>query len=125
MKILIIGVSVLFLSGCALFEPRVKLRTETVEVLRPILYCPAPNWEELQSPELAITQITQETSDGEVAKRYKATVEQQRNHINLLLKTLEKYDTTNAAYQELEEEFKKQLEMGNFDINTEEPKPTE
>ena len=124
MKILVL-LSVLLMTGCSLFNPPVKLRTETVDVLKPILYCPAPAWDELEVPSLATDFITDDMEAGEVAQRYRAAIIQLQGHIELLQTTLEQYDTTNEAYKEVEAEFLKQLERGDFDINTEESEPSE
>jgi len=115
---LLIMIPIVLLSGCAsLFETKIKLRTETVEVYKPILYCPAPDWTELKQDTLAIDLINSNTSDGEVAKRYKATIIQLRSRNTLLLKSLQKYDKTNEAYNALEKNFKEQLDKGDFTIN--------
>lgn len=95
---------VLLLAGCG--SSPVKLRTETVEVFKPILYCPAPNWNELDRPEpLAIDMITPDMEPGEVAKRYKATIIQLQDYADRLQRALEKYDSTNEAYKELRKQF--------------------
>jgi hypothetical protein len=91
---------VLLLAGCG--SNPVKLRTETIEVVRPILYCPAPNYEELKRPDaLPIDMITSETPDGEVAVRYKATVKMLQQYIDRLELTLKQYDDTNSALDDL------------------------
>jgi len=94
---------VLFLFGCS--ATPVKLRTEVQEVYRPVLYCPAPNWDELARPELTIYQISDDASPGEVAKRYKATVKQLQDYATRLEQTLKQYDTTNEAYDELRDQL--------------------
>lgn len=104
----------LLLVGCG--SAPVKLRTETVEVFKPILYCPAPKWNELDRPELAIHQLTtdQAQSPGEVAKHYKATVRQLEDYANRLERALQQYDSTNAAYEELRQQFLKERSMDGF-----------
>lgn len=105
-------IAVLFLSGCS--SAPVKLRTETVEVFRPILYCPAPNWDELGRPRLLVEKITPNMPAGEVAKHYKATVKQLEDYANRLERALQQYDSTNAAYEELRQQFLKERSMDGF-----------
>ena len=113
-RVILAMFAVLLMAGCA-SNPPVKLRTETVEVFKPILYCPAPNWEGLDAPDpLAIEPITDETSDGEVAKRYKATVKQLQDYTERLEEALKKYDSTSEAYEELEKQFLEEKERGGF-----------
>ena len=101
------------LAGCS--GTPVKLRTETVEVFKPILYCPAPNWEGLDSPEpLTIEGINENTPPGEVVKRFKATVKQLQDYAERLERALEKYDTTNEAYDELKQQFLLQQKLDGF-----------
>jgi hypothetical protein len=98
-------VLIALLSGCKLFPVRV----EVIEVYRPVLYCPAPNWEELHRPDpLAIDAITNDTTDGEVALRYRATIIQLMGYSKRLEKALERYDHTSAAYEDLRKEFVEQ-----------------
>lgn len=107
----------IFLIGCG--SNPVKLRTEVVEVHKPILYCPAPNWEEIKRPEvLPIDSITPGTPDGEVVKRYKATVKQLQDYSTRLERSLQQYDSTNAAYNELRKEFLKEKELDGFKENS-------
>lgn len=83
-----------------------KLRTETVEVVRPVLYCPAPNYEELARPEvLPIQSITPNMPAGEVALRYKATVRALQDYIQRLELSLEQYDDTSTALEALGDEL--------------------
>jgi hypothetical protein len=103
-RLIVSALAISFLSGCSFFP--VKLRTETVEVVRPVLYCPAPNYEELARPQtLPIDAITDETSDGEVAVRYKATVKTLQQYINRLELSLEQYDDTSGALEELRKQL--------------------
>lgn len=112
---------VFLLAGCQ--SAPVKLRTETVEVFKPILYCPAPNWEGIDRPiPLAIDGITPDMSAGEVAKRYKASIIQLQDYADRLEKSLEKYDSTSEAYEELKEQFLQQRQIDGF---TEEKRPTD
>ena len=89
----------------------VKLRTEVQEVYKPILHCPAPDWNELVRPELALEGLTSDMPAGEVVKRYKATVRQLQDYANRLEEALERYDATNDAYEELREQFTRQREL--------------
>lgn len=107
-KSLIVGALVaVFLVGCG--GGGVKLRTETVEVVRPVLYCPAPDYEALDRPaSLAIDSITTNMSPGEVAIRYKATVRQLQDYIQRLETTLDQYEDTSGALDELREELERE-----------------
>jgi hypothetical protein len=103
-RVVLVALLATMIVGCG--TNSVKLRTETVEVVRPILYCPAPNREELNRPDaLPIDSITSETPVGEVAVRYKATVKILQNYIKRLELSLDQYDNTNAAYEELRKQF--------------------
>ena len=102
-KLVTISFFALILVGCG--SQPVKLKTEVQYVNRPILYCPAPNWQELDRPDLAIEGITSDMSPGDVAKRYKATVKQLMDHARRLETTLRRYDKTSEAYDELREQF--------------------
>jgi len=99
-KIISVSILVTLLAGCG--ANPVKLRTETVEVVRPVLYCPAPNYNELARPDsLPIDSITPDMKDGEVAIRYKATVKMLQQYIQRLELGLEQYDDTSSALEEL------------------------
>lgn len=112
-KILYIVFICVTLQGCSIFkswfvEETIKeiVVKEYVEVPKPILYCPRPNWKEIDPPEvLAIEGITVDSSPGEVAKRYKATIIQLRDYNKRLNKSLQKYDETHKAYEQLRQEF--------------------
>jgi len=100
----------ILLSGCS--TPPVKLRTETVEVVKPILYCPAPDVEVLGRPStLAIDQITASTSQGEIAVLYKASMKQLIDYIDRMEQTIAQYAEFNKSYEELI----KELELQNID----------
>jgi len=119
MKYIIMLLCITLLTGCSIFQQKVKLRTEVQEVFKPILYCPAPNWETLAKPTpLAIDEITPTTSDGEVAKRYQAAIIQLRAYTDQLTKTLQKYDSSSEAYKELENQFNLEKEKGGFETST-------
>lgn len=108
-RLTIIIFSALLLVACG--TAPVKLRTEVQEVYKPILYCPAPNWEELDRPTLLIDEVTQDMSAGEIVKRYKGTVLQLRDYAEVLRRTLEQYDSTSDAYKELQQEFEKKQKL--------------
>ena len=94
----------LFLIGCGT-QP-VKTRTETVEVVKPILYCPAPEYEALGRPQsLPFSRITDNTSVGEVAVLYKASVRTLLDYIDRLEQALAQYEEFNKSYDELVEEL--------------------
>jgi len=101
--------------GCG--TTAVKLRTETVEVFKPILYCPAPKWEDINRPDiLPIDGISDDSSPGEVAKRYKATVKELQGYVRRLELSLEKYDATNSAYEQLRQQFLKEKTLDGFTV---------
>jgi len=94
----------LITTGCA--QQAVKLRTETVEVIKPVLFCPAPNREELNRPEsLPLEQIKSTSSDGEIAVLYKASVKQLLDYITRLELVLDQYDNVNTTYEDLIKEL--------------------
>jgi hypothetical protein len=70
----------LTLSGCSIFCPTKEPEPiiNTVEVSVPVYQCPKKlqNLEKPQKPMLMIHTITDADSDGEVAKKYEATVKQ-------------------------------------------------
>jgi len=84
--------------GCA---DSVRIRTEVQESFVPVLYCPAPT--KHIRPIMAINQMTdsQRKVPGELAKYYQATVEQLIGYSKQLELELEKYDTSNQAYEDL------------------------
>lgn len=77
------------LVGCE--STPVKTETETVEVLKPVLYCPAPDSSILEKPHLPIHNITPQMSPGEVAKHYKATIRVLIDYSKRQGMTLEQY----------------------------------
>ena len=92
------------LIGCG--NQPIKTRTETVEVVRPILYCPAVDLEAVARPgSLPIDTITANTPDGEVAIRYKATVKTLLDYTDRLELLLKEYNSFNKSYDELVEEL--------------------
>lgn len=92
------------LVGCGSVE--VKTRTETVEVQRPILYCPAVDLTELARPQtLPIDSITPQTPPGEIAVRYKATLRLLLDYIERLELTIDQYGKFNKSYEDLEAEI--------------------
>lgn len=102
-NILIALVAVMFISGCA--GKQIRIRSEVQEVQVPLLYCPAPA--DLQQPPLPIHQMTpeQRADAGEVVKHYKATVRVLLGYIEELETSLESYDSANEAYDELRKKF--------------------
>ena len=104
-EIIIICLTLGFLGGCS--ELPVKVKTEIVEVNKPILYCPAVNKEELSRPDsLPIDNITNKTPGGEVAVLYKATVHTLIDYVNRLELILDQYEKFNKSYDELTQELK-------------------
>lgn len=82
------------------------------EVHKPILYCPAPNTDKIGRPDpLAHQSVTDNMSEGEVVKRYKASVKQLLDYSVRLEKALRKYDSTHEAYEQLRKEFLKQKQQ--------------
>lgn len=97
-KIIILLFLSLTLIGCS-STPERQIEIQYVD--KPVLYCPAPNWEQLSTPELAITDITDSTPDGEVAKRYKATIKQLQDYVDMLVIELKKYDDANQTLKDM------------------------
>lgn len=110
-KILFVSIITIILSSCSIFGKQ-PVRTETQNVNKPILYCPAPVTPD--QPNLAIYTISESDSDGMVVKKYKATVQQLRDYADQLEKQLQKYDQTSDAYKQLREQFKQQREQDGF-----------
>lgn len=102
---LLLALAIIFtLTACG--STPVKVKTETVEVLRPVLYCPPPNYDEIATPgTLPIDFITSDTSDGEVAIRYSATIKVLEEYIKRLELSLEQYDDTSKALKDLQEQL--------------------
>lgn len=95
---------VLLLTGCAFSPP--KVRTEVVNVDRPVLYCPAPDYEKIQRPKsLPTDAITPTTSDGEVAVRYKATIMVLEAYIQRLELALDGYKDTSSSLDDLRQQL--------------------
>lgn len=105
--LIVAALAAVLLAGCG---GTTKLRTETVEVVRPVLFCPAPDYEALDRPQsLAIDDITADMPVGEVAIRYKATVLQLQGYIQRLERSLDQYEDTSGALEDL----RNQIEQGN------------
>ena len=107
----IIIVLTLALAGCS---TAIKTRTDTVEVTKPILYCPAVDLSELGRPEaLPIQGIHPDMTAGEIAIRYKASMKILLDYIQRLELTLEEYGKFNKSYEELERELNSENPAGN------------
>lgn len=108
---LAIPLTLVLLSGCA---TAIKTRTETVDVVKPVLYCPAVDLTELGRPiKLPIEDIRDGMPAGEVAIRYKATVKSLLDYIQRLELTLEEYGKFNKSYDELTRELGLENSEGN------------
>lgn len=104
-------ITLLLLVGCE----HNGVKTEVVQQKIPILYCPAPNWEGIGRPDaLATDGITNDMSAGEVVKRYKATVIQLQDYSTRLEKSLQQYDSTHEAYEQLREQFLEEQKQDGF-----------
>ena len=101
-KQIIVIIVLVLLSGCSWFGGGIRTETQIVE--RPILYCPAPNYQPLPNV-LPIDLITDQTSDGEVVVRYKATVKFLKDHAKQLELILEQYKITHITYEELRQQI--------------------
>lgn len=112
-KYIIASVLSLLIMGCG----STIVKTEVVKQYIPLLYCPAPP--SLVRPSLPIYDITASTSDGEVAKKYKASVIILQGYVEELEKTVNEYDKTNKAYSELRNRFKTQWKQELQNIKTE------
>lgn len=86
------------LAGCTVLPQRVK--TETVTVKVPVLYCPAPPKDVLVRPKLPINDIQpgDESDPGKVAQNYKATVKTLQNYSFILEKTVKQYQKYNNMH---------------------------
>lgn len=115
-RVILIALLIIILVGCG--SNPVKTETEVQRVEVPILYCPAP--EDVQRPQLAIETITEDDTDGEIAKKYKATIKQLQSYSKQLEAQLDEYNNTNQSYEQLRERFRKQWEQGEFSNNSEE-----
>ena len=96
-KLITILLASVLLVGCG--PDRVK--TETIEVKVPILYCPAPPV--IERPNLSIHTMTAEQlkNDGEVAKHWKATAIDLMGYAKELEIGLGTYLDINMSYGEL------------------------
>ncbi len=104
--VLILG----FLIGCS-SPPKIIREIETVEVERPILYCPAVDTEQLARPgALPIDTITKDTPYGEVSILYKATVKTLIDYTKRLELILQEYETYNKSYEDLIKELEQNRE---------------
>lgn len=79
----------------------VRIRSEVQETMVPVFFCPAPTPH--IRPVLAITTMTnaQKSNPGEIAKHYRVTIEQLLGYSKELELELEKYDSSNTAYEDL------------------------
>ncbi len=101
----------LALIGCS---TAIKTRTETVEVSKPILYCPAVDLGELGRPEtLPIQDIHPDMPAGEIAIRYKASLRVLLDYIQRLELTLDEYGKFNKSYEDLQRELETENPAGN------------
>lgn len=91
---------VILIGGCA--NDPIRIRAEVQESFVPVLFCPAPTMPD--RPTLFIKQMTpsQLSNPGEVAKHYSATVQQLLGYARQLELELQKYDTSNEAYKDLQ-----------------------
>jgi len=105
----------LTLSGCIWNN----VKTNVQEVKVPILYCPAPTHH--LRPELPIQHMTpkQLASDGEVVKRYKATVVVLLGYASILEQELDKYNDTSASYKQMKNDVLEKIKKGKIDPNAE------
>lgn len=94
---------VLMMVGCTTSPEKIK--TETIEVIKPVLYCPPPDWSGLRRPTLAIEHVTGQTPDGEVAKRYRASIIQLKDYAERLETALKQYDKTSQDYEKIKTEL--------------------
>lgn len=110
-KVVIVATLLLFVTACAL-PKQIRIRKEVQESTVPILYCPAP--EEIEPPVLPIHTMTEEEReiDGEIAKRYKASVQVLQGYIEQLEKMLNDYKKANEAYDQLRKEIEAEIKNG-------------
>ena len=110
MKLPILCLCVILISGCSIFnKDRIVIQTEVQEVQVPLLYCPAPP--SIVRPVLELNELTdaQFAHDGELAKAYAVTILQLIGYASELEQSLETYDGTNLAYEELRLQLEAEL----------------
>ena len=106
-KFWLVAIIIVMVSGCSGIGTNV--RTETVTVERPVLWCPAPDFDALHRPQtLAIETITPSMSDGEIAVRYKATVKQLQSYVSRLEQYLLQYKKTSDELELLKQQIENQ-----------------
>jgi hypothetical protein len=103
MKIIIIVAILSILVGCG--NKQIRIRSEIQEVQVPLLYCPAPPT--TNQPILPIHEMSpdQLNDNGEIVKYYKASMLVLLGYIEELETSLQSYDATNEAYDELRKQF--------------------
>nr|DAF17640.1 MAG TPA: TRAF PROTEIN, TRAO PROTEIN, TRAN ADHESION, BACTERIAL SECRETION.5A [Caudoviricetes sp.] len=101
MKPLIAILATLAMTGCvskAVHEAEVKqltvelekVKTQTVIVNKPVIYCPAPKIP--AKPKLAIQSISPQSPNSDVLRAYGQSVEQLINYSNTLRRNLKSYE---------------------------------
>ena len=82
-----------------------SIKTDVQETFVPILYCPAPPT--ITRPDLPIHQMSpnQIASSGELVKHYTATIIVLQGYAQELEQTLEQYNITNRAYDQLRDQL--------------------
>lgn len=101
MKPLIAMLAALAITGCVsktVHEAEVqqlkveleKVKTQTVVVSKPVIYCPAPKIP--TKPKLAIQSISPQSQNADVLRAYGQSVEQLINYSNSLRRNLKAYE---------------------------------
>lgn len=83
-----LAVGVLLIGGCASLPAAIKCSVQTVEV--PIMQ-PIPAPPTVNQPDLPITHLSKQSTDGEVALAYAASITQLRNEIKEFELIVQKY----------------------------------
>lgn len=102
-RTMIIITATSLLIGCA--SGPAKIRTDVVEQLVPVLHCPPPPDGVLQRPQLPIATITEESSPGDVAKKYKATVKSLQGYAQRLEQVVKNYDEISKKTADVQQQF--------------------
>lgn len=96
----IILIAALALTGCA---TPLKITTQTIPQAVPIIYSPAPPV--VVRPALPTDSITPQTSDGDVAKDYAATVQALLGYSTQLEDIIAQYKNIHDAYATLQSQI--------------------
>jgi hypothetical protein len=95
-KKLVTLVAVLVLAGCASNPNKINITTDVKPIAVPIIYSPSPPT--VTRPDLPHSTITAADSDGEVAKKYAASVEALIGYAEQLEDVMKQYQNIHDSY---------------------------